>query len=89
MIFSLSLRTRCATASSRGSAAAALWVALLLDLRERAPARVPLLLLRFVVRLAVLALERLVLERVPLERPDDLRADDEPPELEPEPLLLA
>jgi hypothetical protein len=45
-------------------------------------------LLLFVVRLVV-PLERLLLLRVPLERLDDLRPDGEPPELEPEPLLLA
>jgi hypothetical protein len=81
MIFSLSLRTRCATASSRGSAAVALVVAppfdarLALELAERVRE-----LLLFVVR-RVVPLERLLLE--------GLRPDDEPPELAPEPVLLA
>jgi hypothetical protein len=111
MIRSLSLRTRCATASSRGSAAVAFWLAPALDARlapaldarlaplpaERARGRLPvpplpLLLLRVVRRvvpLERLAPERLPLEPVPLEPRDELRPDDEPPELEPEPLLLA
>src|SRR5436190_20706556 len=107
MMRSLSLRTRWATASRRGSAAPAAWLAAPLapELVLRARDRVPLLLLRVVRRvpleplpLARLPLERLLLERVPLERPllardplerpDELRPD-EPPELEPEPLLLA
>jgi hypothetical protein len=57
-------------------------------LRARDRLAVPPLLLLFVVRLVV-PLERLLFERAALELPDDLRADDEPPELEPEPLLLA
>jgi hypothetical protein len=104
MIFSFSLRTRCATASSRGSAALAVWAAPPVDVRlarllearpaplldERARDRlaVPLLLLLFVVR-RVVPLERLLLAPDALERRDELRPDDEPPELEPEPLLLA
>ena len=125
MMRSLSLRTRCATASSRGSAAVADWLdaapaaerlAPLLDARERDRLAVPLLLLRVVRRAPVdplplarlelarlpverlplerlppelLPLERLPLELLPLERREELRPDDEPPELEPEPLLLA
>ncbi|MBV9944212.1 MAG: hypothetical protein JO262_18940 [Solirubrobacterales bacterium] len=101
----MSLRTRCATASSRGSAALAAWLAPgpaerdapALDARERDPLLVPLPLLLFVVRrvpldrllLDRLALDRLALEPVPLE-PRDRPLPDEPPELEPElPLLLA
>jgi hypothetical protein len=102
MIFSLSLRTRCATASSRGSAAVAPWAAPpfderarlldarapLLDERVRARLLVPLLLL-FVVRRVVPLARLLLLEPDPLERREELLPDDEPPELEPEPLLLA
>jgi hypothetical protein len=57
-----------------------------LDLRALERALVPLLL-RFVVFRAVPP-ERLLLLRVPLER-EELLPDAEPPELEPEPLLLA
>jgi hypothetical protein len=66
MMRSLSLRTRCATASRRGSAAAAVWLddaVDALDALDRLP--VPLLL-RFVVFFA--AVERLPPERAPVER---------------------
>src|SRR5947209_1749875 len=103
MMRSLSLRTRCATASRRGSAAVADLLAPALDARlapeldarERERLLVPLLLLRVVrlapvdrLPLARVPLDRVPLEREPVERRDELRPD-EPPELEPEPLLLA
>jgi hypothetical protein len=69
MMRSLSLRTRCATASSRGSTPAALWLDAALDALDaldlRARLLVPLLLLRVVFFAAV---DFLAPERAPVER---------------------
>jgi hypothetical protein len=96
MIRSLSLRMRCANASTRGSEAVVDCAAPAAEAEERElvlRALAPLLLLFFVVRLA--AVERLPLARLPVDRLPVERLvrplPDDPPELDPDPdpLLLA